>query len=43
MMSVKTMMATYARKHQKTQTSTFNNLLDWIAVPTPIEVLKADE
>jgi hypothetical protein len=34
MMSMKTMMAMYARKYQTTQTSTFDNLWDWIVGPT---------
>jgi hypothetical protein len=31
---MKTIMATYTRKHQTTQTFAFDNLLDWIAIPS---------
>ena len=32
MMNMKTMMAMYAMRHQMTQTSAYDNLLDWIVV-----------
>jgi hypothetical protein len=34
MMNMKTMMAIYARRHRTTQTSAYESLLDWIAVPS---------
>jgi hypothetical protein len=34
MMNVKMMMAMYVKKHQTTQTSAFDILLDWITIPS---------